>query len=112
MWSLEVSRAKVNSLQVQVIGRKRAFSVGADFAVGEHHRTAVVEKNDRRALRPRTTTSRVESGVGTRPCGERESHRRGIEPEVIVRPIASLERRAMPAYRLFWGDEHTGDGEG
>ena len=112
MWSLEVSRAKVNSLQVQVIGRKRAISVGADFAVGEHHRTAVVEKNDRRALRPRTTTSRVESGVGTRPCGERESHRRGIEPEVIVRPITTLDRRAMADCRVFWSDEHTGDGEG
>lgn len=111
MWSLDPSRAMVNNLQVHVTGRKRAISIGADLAVEAKHRTAVVEKNNRRALRPRTTTSRAGRRAGTTPCGGK-FHRRRIELQVIDRPITVLDRNATAAYRLFSSGEHTGHGEG
>ena len=101
----------LNKLQVQQTGRKRANSFGADFAVERTQRTAIVEKNDRRALRqlwaPQLSSWRPPSGTW---LGAQTHLMGGIELSVIDRPIAPLEINAMGASRLPWNGGDTDEG--
>ena len=103
----------LNNLQVQRAGRKCPNPVGADFAVEENHRTVVLKKADWRTQRQSsTTTSRVRRCASTRPRGERPSHKRGIEPGVIDRPVVSLHSLHESIGPLPFIGDHTEQGRG